>query len=205
MATHRVVDKTVSFGLVYSTDLSTAMVLDRSGMPPDRPAPKEIVLKKRYRKVHCTIWNEERFARVSNNAKLAYFYILTHPNMTALGAMRGTASGIAAELGIPTSAVNELLNCHIVQYDPSSACLYIPDFIGWQTPESTNVVKAWAKSFDLIPDGIFKRQVVLEAHAFIKTLSMPFQVAFEKALKEAFPHGLDVGITEDKPLVFRVA
>jgi hypothetical protein len=162
-------------------------------------------LKKRYRKIHCTIWNEERFASISNNAKLAYFYILTHPNMTALGAMRGTANGIAAELGVSTSAVNELLNIHLVQYDPATSCLYVPDFIEWQAPESTNVVKAWAKSFDLIPDGIFKRQVVLEAHAYIRTLSTPFQVAFDKALKEAFPKGLDVGLTEGKPLVFRVA
>ena len=162
-------------------------------------------MKKRYRKVHCTIWNEEQFASLSNNAKLAYFYILTHPNMTALGAMRGTPNGIAAELGMPASAANELVSSFIVQYDPSTSCLYIPGFIEWQTPESTNVVKAWAKSFDLIPDGIFKRQVVLEAHAFIKTLSLPFQVAFEKAMNEAFPKGLDVGMTEGKPLVFRVA
>lgn len=181
------------------------MGADLPEFSPDRPAPKEIVLKKRYRKVHCTIWNEERFASMSNNAKLAYFYILTHPNMTALGAMRGTASGIATELGMSNSPVNELLSKNLVHYDQFSSCLYVPEFIEWQAPESTNVVKAWAKSFDLIPDGIFKRQVVIDAHAYISTLSRPFQLAFEKALIEAFPKGLDVGITEGKPLVFSVA
>jgi hypothetical protein len=52
----------------------------------------------RYRKIAPRIWNDEKFGELSDDAKLIFFLLLTHPHMTALGAMRATLAGLAAEL-----------------------------------------------------------------------------------------------------------
>ena len=53
----------------------------------------------KYRKVDPRIWNDAKFRDLSDNGKLVFFFLLTHPNMTSLGAMRHTIPGLAAELG----------------------------------------------------------------------------------------------------------
>jgi hypothetical protein len=53
----------------------------------------------RYRKIDPRIWNDARFWVLSDAAKLIFLLLLTHPHMTALGAMRATLAGLAAELG----------------------------------------------------------------------------------------------------------
>ena len=52
----------------------------------------------RYRKVDPRIWNDAKFASLTDAGKLVFFFLLTHPNMTALGAMRHSIPGMAAEL-----------------------------------------------------------------------------------------------------------
>lgn len=51
----------------------------------------------RYRKIDVRIWNDAKFRDLSDNAKLVFFFLLIHPNITALGAMRATIAGLAAE------------------------------------------------------------------------------------------------------------
>lgn len=58
----------------------------------------------KYRKVDPRIWNDGKFMDLSDSGKLALFFVLTHPNMTAVGAMRHTIPGLAAELGWTSEA-----------------------------------------------------------------------------------------------------
>ena len=44
----------------------------------------------KYRKVDPKIWNDEKFRELSDSAKLLFLFLLTHPHMTPLGAMRAT-------------------------------------------------------------------------------------------------------------------
>jgi len=53
----------------------------------------------RYRKIDTRIWNDEKFRAFSDDAQLIFLFLLTHPHMTALGAMRATIPGLAAEKG----------------------------------------------------------------------------------------------------------
>jgi hypothetical protein len=53
----------------------------------------------RYRKVSVQIWNDALFRTFTDDGKLAFLFVLTHPQMTSLGAMRATVAGLAAELG----------------------------------------------------------------------------------------------------------
>ena len=52
----------------------------------------------RYRKIDPRIWNDEAFRALSDRGKLVFLFILTHPHMTSLGAMRASTLGLAAEL-----------------------------------------------------------------------------------------------------------
>ena len=61
-----------------------------------------------YRKIDTRIWNDAKFNALSPNGKLAFLFILTNPNMTALGAMRATIEGLSAELRIPAEAFREV-------------------------------------------------------------------------------------------------
>jgi hypothetical protein len=53
----------------------------------------------RYRKIDPRIWNDAKFRALLDDAKFVFMLLLTHPHMTALGAMRATLAGSAAELG----------------------------------------------------------------------------------------------------------
>ncbi len=52
----------------------------------------------KYRKIDPRIWNDEHFRPLSDSAKLLFLFLLTHPHLTALGAMRATPAGLADEL-----------------------------------------------------------------------------------------------------------
>lgn len=43
-----------------------------------------------FRKIDVRIWNDAKFRALSHHGKLTFIMLLTHPNMTALGAMRTT-------------------------------------------------------------------------------------------------------------------
>ena len=44
---------------------------------------------RRYRKISVCIWNDAKFMALSHEAKLIVFFMLTHPSLTQLGALRG--------------------------------------------------------------------------------------------------------------------
>lgn len=87
----------------------------------------------RYRKVDSRIWNDAKFRALSDNGKLAFFMLLTHPNMTALGGMRTTVSGLAEELGWPTEgfreAFQEALQRGMAKQDEKACLVVLPNFL----------------------------------------------------------------------------
>jgi Sec-independent protein translocase protein TatA len=144
----------------------------------------------RYRKIDPRIWNDARFRLLSDNGKLAVFLLLTHPNMTALGAMRATLPGLAAELGWSTEAFRQAFaeasaQC-IVEHDEEACFIGLPKFLRYNQPESPNVVKAWAAAVDLLPECDLKSVVLQRAQGFAEGMSE----AFSKAFREAFPKAM---------------
>lgn len=140
----------------------------------------------RYRKIDPRIWNDKKFRELSDAAKLVFLFLLTHPHMTSLGAMRATIAGLAEELDWDTEAFREafaevLLN-GMAEHDQKACLIAIPNFIRYNSPESPNVVKAWVSSLDLLPECELKSRTIARAKAFAEALSE----AFAKALPEAF-------------------
>lgn len=60
-----------------------------------------------FHKIDVRIWNDAKFRALSHSGKLVFIMLLTHPGMTALGAMRTTPEGLGAELKMNPEAFRE--------------------------------------------------------------------------------------------------
>ena len=139
----------------------------------------------KYRKIDPKIWNDERFNSLSDKAKLIFFFLLTHPHMTPVGAMRATTAGFAEELGWTVEAFREAfqeaLSKAMVKHNPKAHYVSLPNFIKYNAPESPNVVTAWGKSMDDIPECREKDQLYHDLKALLKGYAKAFREAFDKA------------------------
>lgn len=143
----------------------------------------------KYRKVDQRIWNDAKFRDLSDSAKLVFFLLLTHPNMTALGGMRSSISGLADEMGWPPEAFREafreVLSKGMVEVDEKASLIALPRFLRYNRPESPNVVTAWAKCLDMLPESPLRNRIVMRAEASLAGFSRGYQDAFRKAFGKA--------------------
>jgi hypothetical protein len=148
----------------------------------------------RYRKVDSRIWNDQKFRALTDDAKLAFFMLLTHPSMTALGGMRASVAGLAEEMGWSTAtfrnAFQEILKKGMAKHDGGACLVILPNFLRYNRPESPNVVKAWADSLDLVPECELKDELIRTVKAFSEGLSEGFREALPEAFREAKPKSM---------------
>jgi hypothetical protein len=141
----------------------------------------------RYRKIDPRIWNDAKFRTLSDKGKLTFLFILTHPYMTSLGAMRATVSGLAEELHWGQKAFAEAfeegLGKGLFQFDAEASFLGVPNFLKYNPPESPNVVKSWEKIVDLIPECQMKNELIEYVKDFLKGLGEPFRKALPKEVE----------------------
>ena len=144
----------------------------------------------KYRKVDPRIWNDAKFTSLDDGAKLVFFMLLTHPSMTALGAMRATLSGLAEELGWEAEAFREAFAkvCAkgMAEHDKKACLVALPNFLRYNPPESPNVIKAWVAALDLLPECELKTRVVARSKDFAEGLSK----GFAEALPDVFAKGM---------------
>lgn len=145
-----------------------------------------------YRKIDSRIWNDRKFRSLSKDGKLVFFLLLTHPHMTALGAMRATPEGLAAEMGWPAKdfreAFEEALSKGMAKYDPHACFVWLPNFLKYNRPESPNVVKAWAAALDLLPECRLKDELIQDVKAFTEGLTEAFQKALPEVFAKSMPN-----------------
>lgn len=143
----------------------------------------------KYRKVDSRIWNDAKFRTLSDSAKLVFFFLLTHPNMTSLGAMRHSVPGMAAEIGWEPKAFREpfqeLLSKGLVKHDEMASFVWLPNFIKYNQPENPNVVKAWKSALDLLPECAMYDMLLQHVKEFLKGFKEPFRKGFEKGLPKS--------------------
>ncbi len=148
----------------------------------------------KYRKIDVRIWNDAKFRDLSHNAKLVFFFLLTHPNMTALGAMRSTLSGLAEELDFELEAFREAFReafaKGMVKHDSKACLIALPNFIKYNQPESPNVVKAWVNSLDLLPECDLKNDVISLSANALKGYSKAFREALPEAFLKTYPKSM---------------
>lgn len=143
----------------------------------------------RYRKVDVRLWNDARFRALTDEAKLLWLCLLTHPAMTGLGAMRATREGLARELEWSAKAFREAFNqleqLGMVEVDWEACYLALPHWLRYNRPESPNVVKSWGPIWDLIPECQLKVSLYQRVKAFAEGLG----VSYAKKFAKAFPEG----------------
>lgn len=144
-----------------------------------------------YRKVDVRIWNDEGFRSLSDDGKLVFFFSLTHPNLTALGAMRATPAGLAAELGWSErrlrGGLGESVTRGMVELNTPACYLALPKFLRYNEPEGPNsVTKAWLKALDTIPECPEKRALILRCRKYLDGRSQEFKDRLSVHVWEAF-------------------
>lgn len=153
----------------------------------------------RYRKVDPRIWNDAKFRRLNDQGKLAFFFLLTHPHMTAIGAMRASLPGLASEIGWTEEAFREAFaeasQKGMAQIDEKASLVWLPNFLKYNPPESPNVVKAWSTSLDLLPECSLLSVVVSSAVAFAEGMTK----GFAEALPESFSKAIAIQEHEQEP------
>ena len=169
-----------------------------------------------YRKIDTRIWNDAKFRNLSPNGKLAFLFILTNLNMTALGAMRATVEGLSAELRVPAEAFHEVfgeafpegytegsekVSSSLAIFDPEACCLFVPNFVRYQAAESPNVIKAWAKTLEYIPECRLKTLAVSSVKAYVEGLGLGFRKAFAEAFGEALREGIGESVNSKQRAV----
>ena len=107
---------------------------------------------RRYRKVSVQIWGDAKFFSMSHEGQLAFLFILTHPNMTGIGAMRATMDGLSAELNMDRKGFREPFDKGLVKASTEAPLITLPNFIKHNPPENPNVVKGWLKILDTLPE-----------------------------------------------------
>jgi hypothetical protein len=144
----------------------------------------------RYRKISVCIWNDEKFNALSDDGQLIFLFILTHPNMTSIGAMRTTIEGLAAEKGWTVERLSkaflEASSKGMLEYDKTAKCLILPNFIKHNRPESPNVITGWIKVIDLVPECYLKYKQLDNISSTISLMGEAFRKAFQ-SLREAYP------------------
>lgn len=143
----------------------------------------------RYRKVSCQIWLDQKFLGLSDDAKLVFLLILTHPNLTSFGAMKASPASLTDELGWLTerlsTAFQEVLANGFVMYDEKVRLLVLCNFLKHNKPASPNVVKSWVHGYKELPECDLKSELFQQLKSFSEGLTEGFREAFGKAFGKA--------------------
>src|SRR5882672_7258730 len=96
----------------------------------------------RYRKIDTRTWNDKKFNDLSDDGKLVFFLLLTHPHLTPIGAMRASLPSLASDLHWPLerleNALQESLLKNMIRHDETSSFMWLPNFLKYNQPESPN-------------------------------------------------------------------
>lgn len=148
----------------------------------------------RYRKIDVRVWNDKKFSDFPDDGKLAFLFLLTHPNLTSLGAMRATKAGLAEELGWAGPkfgrVFDSLVTADMVRFDARASFLWLPNFLRYNAPENPNVVRGWAKSLDLLPECALRDRVLHASYLSLARIGKGLPEAFREVFGEGFGKGL---------------
>jgi len=122
---------------------------------------------------------------MSNDGKLAFVYMLTHPMQTSIGAMRTTVIGLSHEMkGLGLEAFTEAFSLGMALESSEAPLVWFPNFTKYNNPESPNVANAWGKSLLDIPQCGLRKRVYTETYNTLKAMGEAFVKGFNKGLGE---------------------
>jgi uncharacterized phage protein (TIGR02220 family) len=161
----------------------------------------------RFRRVDSMFWNDRKVRGLSDDGKLAFLFVLTHPNLTALGAMRATLNGLAAELGWPSrrlrTALEPAITSGMLDVDANAAFIGLPNFLKFNTPQVRNHFRAWPAALQLLPECEGKQRLLNRCRARLATIPDTMRDAIPDVIgyvmRDAMPDDMGNGIPHDMP------
>ena len=136
---------------------------------PPKPAFKRTGA--RYRRVSLEIWNDKKVTALSMNAQFLFLRLLTHQNLTQIGALRFTTAGLAEEIGFSRSKLkkylDELAASGMVEFDSRDHLLTFPNFVKHNLPANPNVIASWATCIRELPECDLRIKALRRAQRFI--------------------------------------
>ncbi|PBB21143.1 hypothetical protein [Mesorhizobium sp. WSM4313] len=161
----------------------------------------------RYRKVDTRVWNDAKFRALADDDKLVFLLLLTHPGMTALGALPSHANGLAHMLKWSPKRFGEalggVLENGLAEYDEDEGLICLPNFLKYNPPENPNVVKAWVSCADMLPECDLKSRTLSRAYKSLlsrpKSFAEAFVQQFGKPLPQMLPNRMPNQEQEPEP------
>jgi uncharacterized phage protein (TIGR02220 family) len=125
-----------------------------------------------YHKISPAIWRDEKVRAFTDDAKLAWIFMLTHPSTTPLGVLPATIAGLAAELGWKPGrfrkAIARAREQGMLEIDEGACYIGFRNWLRHNEPEGPNVVNgAWLKSLDQIPECAAKRRLIVRCREYL--------------------------------------
>jgi hypothetical protein len=121
--------------------------------------------------------------------------------MTALGAMRATWDGLAAEMHWSVRrwrrAIEPAVRIGMIEVNHATAYVGLPNWLRYNRPESPNVVKgAWIAALDKLPECPERRALARRCVAYLEAASAGFRQAVGDRVLDAFGHSIEEGKRE---------
>ena len=146
----------------------------------------------RYRKVSCKMYSDAKFKALSKpqpNGQTLWTYLITGPYSTNIpGVVIGGPAAISESLKWPVEAFSkafgEALREGLAKASFEDCLIYLNNGIKHNPPESPNVVKSWATTWDDIPECDLKLVIYNELKAFVEAYGEAFAKAFAKAISK---------------------
>lgn len=143
----------------------------------------------RYRKIDVRMWNDRKFRELSDNGKLAFILLLTHPDTTQIGTIRTRVSNLADELGwqrdAMSHAIQEVTLNGMIDADEKAGLIVINNFLKYNAPSSPNAFKSWCELIDLMPECDLLDKHVARLKTFVDSLSVGMRNAIPNDLIDA--------------------
>jgi len=145
-------------------------------------------------RIYRRIWSNPDFLRLSRDAELVWWQLQTSPLLTQFGLSRVGPLALAEERGWAPdeflSAWEEALAAGLGEYDPDNRLLWLPGYVDHNPPQSINVVKAWGRQFNDLPDCSLKSEAYQHLLALHDALHDAFGLAFRDAFRDAIADGI---------------
>lgn len=133
-----------------------------------------------YAKVHTRIWNDKKFMSLSDDGRMVFLFLLTHPYQNGLGAFRATIAGLAEEIGWPEERFSKGFAQPwakgMANHDSTGPMVWLPKHLKHNKPENPNVVKSLIDSYSHLPECPLLSMVWDSLETVCQTMAIPFGI-----------------------------
>lgn len=144
----------------------------------------------RYRKVDVRVWGDEKFKKLSGLAPsgqaLWLFLLTTGESDVIPGVIARGRAALAEVLHWDDDEFNrawaEVEKAGMAVADWGARLVWLPKAIEHNAPQSPNVVLAWERAWDELPECNLKRRIGESLGAFLKAKGSSFEAAWKRVV-----------------------